>query len=112
VLPETENPLHLVEPPQRGLLAGALGSSRSLPAKRSVRVRDPVLLAVALDVGDTVIPRLLLRRITRPLAQLVPDVGGWGDAGSGDCKLAALGENLICHCQLTARCVPGNRQLL
>src|SRR6266516_7382642 len=112
MLPETEDSLHLVEPPQRGLLAGALGSSRSLPAKRSVWVRDPVLLAVALDVGDTVVPRLLLRRVTRPLAQLVPDVGGRGDASRGDRKLAALREDLICHRQLPARRVPGGRQLV
>ena len=68
LLAEAESFLHPLKSPQRRLLAGALGSSLCLRAEWLVRVLDLVLVAVALDLGDAAIPRLLLCRIARPVA--------------------------------------------
>jgi hypothetical protein len=68
MLPEAKDALHLVESSQSRLLASALSASLGLAAESAGRVRDAVLLAVALDMGDATIPRLAFSRVTRPLS--------------------------------------------
>lgn len=83
----------------------------ALAPKRSGGVLDSVPLAVVLDVGDAAIPNLALRRIARPLPQLLRDVGGRGDTGGRDRKLAALGKDAIRDGQLAPCGTRGDRQL-
>lgn len=107
MLPQTECSLRFADPSQRVPLRGPLVR----PTKRSLRVLNAVRLAKALDVSDGAIPHLALRRIARPLAQLLRDVSGRGYPDGSDRKLAALGEDTIRDGQLPPCGTRGNRHL-
>jgi hypothetical protein len=111
MLPEAESSLSLLQASPRRLLARSLGPSLPLPTKRLVRVSNTILLAVALDLRHAAIPCLPLRRIARPLPQLLRDVGGRGDTGGRDRNLATLCEDAIRNGQLLPRGTRGDDQL-
>lgn len=88
-----------MNPPQ-GL---SLALSVALPPECSIGVLDSVSLAVGLDLLDATIPGVPFPQLTRPVAKLVLDVGGRGDAGGGDRQLAALCEDALGDGQLLPR---------
>lgn len=107
MLSQAKRSLCLKEPPPRCLLTCSLGPSFRLCAKRSARVFDAMLLAVALNLRDASIPCLPPRRIARPFPQLGLDVDGRGDPRRDDRQLALLRENLLGDRELAARSLSG-----